>query len=382
MAKEKRKDKSRVVLRVGELQRNDGTYQYSWMDANHKRRYVYARSLDDLRAKEAQIEKDKSDGIKTEARYTTVNELYELWKVLKRGLKDNTFENYQYMYDTFVRPKIGQQRISTLKKSDVKRYYNYLADERGLKASTIDSIHTVLHQILDMAVNDDYIRNNPSDNVLRELKQSHVFKTEKRRGLTRPEQDLFLDYLKNTPKAQNWYPIFAVMLGTGLRVGEVTGLRWCDIDLEEGIIDINHTLVYYDHRTSEGKKGCYFNVNTPKTEAGNRQVPMLDFVKEAFLMEKEKQETLNKAIRRIIRDCNDEQLLKDTNAKVLLPHFSCHSLRHTFTTRMCEAGVNVKVIQDALGHKDISTTLNIYTDVTKELKRSEFEGLDLYFKNE
>lgn len=66
----------------------------------------------------------------------------------------------------------------------------------------------------------------------------------------------------------------------------------------------------------------------------------------------------------------------------LLPHFSCHSLRHTFTTRMCEAGVNVKVIQDTLGHKDISTTLNIYTDVTKELRKSEFEGLDSYFKNE
>lgn len=94
------------------------------------------------------------------------------------------------------------------------------------------------------------------------------------------------------------------------------------------------------------------------------------------------QATLNKAIRRIIRDCNDEQFLKDENAKVLLPHFSCHSLRHTFTTRMCEAGVNVKVIQDTLGHKDISTTLNIYTDVTKELRRSEFEGLDSYFKNE
>ena len=76
------------------------------------------------------------------------------------------------------------------------------------------------------------------------------------------------------------------------------------------------------------------------------------------------------------------RLLKDENAEVLLPHFSCHSLRHTFTTRMCEAGVNVKVIQDALGHKDISTTLNIYTDVTKELRKSEFEGLDSYFKNE
>lgn len=92
------------------------------------------------------------------------------------------------------------------------------------------------------------------------------------------------------------------------------------------------------------------------------------------------QATLNKAIRRIIRDCNDEQFEKSEEPEVLLPHFSCHSLRHTFTTRMCEAGVNIKVIQDALGHTDISTTLNIYTDVTKELKTSEFKGLDNYFK--
>lgn len=315
------------------------------------------------------------------------------------------------MYETFVRNQIGSKTVSSLKKTDIKRFYNYLADERHLKPATIDNIHTVLHQILDMAVDDDYLRNNPSNNVLKELKQSHCFQTEKRRALTRPEQELFLSYLKNTPSASLWYPIFAVLVGTGLRVGEATGLRWCDIDLDEGIINVNHTLVYYDHRTDGSKRGCYFNINTTKTPAGKRQVPMLDFVKEAFLMEKERQElldihceavvdgytdfiflnrfgqpqhqaTLNKAIRRIIRDCNDEQFLKDENAKVLLPHFSCHSLRHTFTTRMCEAGVNVKVIQDTLGHKDISTTLNIYTDVTKELRRSEFEGLDSYFKNE
>ena len=78
-------------------------------------------------------------------------------------------------------------------------------------------------------------------------------------------------------------------------------------------------------------------------------------------------------------NCNDKQFLESENPEVLLPHFSCHSLRHTFTTRMCEAGVNVKVIQDALGHKDVSTTLNIYTDVTKELRKSEFEGLELQF---
>ena len=410
MSATKRKDKLRVVLRKGEYQRANGTYNYSWTDSDGKRRFVYAKTLEELRIKEEQIAKDKSDGIKAEARYTTLNELFDLWKILKRGLKDNTFQNYTYMYDTFVRHIIGDNCVTKLKKSDIKRFYNYLADERCLKASTIDSVHTVLHQVLDMAVDDNYIRSNPSDNVLKELKQSHLTKSEKRMALTRPEQDLLLDFLKNSRIYNHWYPIFAVMIGTGLRVGEVTGLRWCDIDLENGIIDVNHTLVYYAHRTENSKQGCYFNVNTPKTTASNRQVPMLDFVKEAFIMEKDVQElldikceatidgytdfifvnrfgnvqhqgTLNKAIRRIIRDCNDEQFLKSDNPKVLLPHFSCHSLRHTFTTRMCEAGVNIKVIQDTLGHTDVSTTLNIYTDVTKELKRVEFEGLDRFFKN-
>ncbi len=131
---------------------------------------------------------------------------------------------------------------------------------------------------------------------------------------------------------------------------------------------------------------------------------MLDYVKEAFLKEKQFQEfnglhcksridgytdfifinrfgsvqhqgTLNKALRRIIRNCNDEQLLKGGRNPVLLPNFSCHSLRHTFTTRLVEEGVNIKVIQDVLGHKDVETTLNIYTDVTKELKLREFGNL-------
>ena len=73
-----------------------------------------------------------------------------------------------------------------------------------------------------------------------------------------------------------------------------------------------------------------------------------------------------KAIRRIIRDCNGEIIEGDANASILLPRFSCHSLRHTFATRMCEKGVNIKVIQDVMGHTDISTTMNVYTDVTKE----------------
>ena len=167
------------------------------------------------------------------------------------------------------------------------------------------------------------------------------------------------------------------------------------------MIDVNHTLVYYKHETN----GCYCNIHTPKTVNSVRKIPMLNFVKEAFLEERQYQQengirctatidgytdfvfvnrfgnpqhqgTLNKALRRITRDCNDEVLLTGKRNPVLLPPFSCHILRHTFTTRMCEAGVNVKVIQDTLGHSDVSTTLNIYADTTKALKKSEFANFE------
>ena len=94
------------------------------------------------------------------------------------------------------------------------------------------------------------------------------------------------------------------------------------------------------------------------------------------------QGTLNKALRRIIRDCNQEVLdkAKENEKVVLLPKFSCHTLRHTFTTRLCESGINIKVIQSVLGHSDISTTLDIYADVTKDLKKAEMEQFDDFMK--
>jgi integrase len=138
---------------------------------------------------------------------------------------------------------------------------------------------------------------------------------------------------------------------------------------------------------------------------------MIEEVREAFRMEKEYQEfnqlkcevtvdgytdfifinrfgnvqhqgTLNKALRRIIRDCNEYQLEKGGKNPVLLPKFSCHSLRHTFTTRLVEADVNIKVVQNVLGHADFKTTMDIYTDVTKELKQREFDDLEKKLKQQ
>ena len=220
------------------------------------------------------------------------------------------------------------------------------------------------------------------------------------------EDKLFFDYMLSHPKDTHWYPVFYVMANTGMRVGEITGLRWSDIDLKKGIIRVNHTLVYYNHRD---EKGCYFSINTPKTKAGEREIPMTEGVKQAFLMEREfqsqaeissksrvdgyddfifvnrygdvqNQGNLNKALRRMMRDCNDEILEKygADSDPVLLPQFSCHILRHTFATRLCESGANLKFIQSILGHADVSTTMNIYVDVTDALKKKEITAFDDY----
>ena len=201
---EKRKDKNRRVLKEGESQRKDGTYDYRWRTKDGKRHSIYAKTLDELREKEAAVLRDKSDGIRTEAKNTTLNDIFDMWAELKKGLKDNTFQNYKYMYNQFVYPDLGQLKVIKIKRSDIRRFYNMLADERNLKIATIDNIHTVLHQVLQLAVEDDYLRTNPSDNALKELKQAHNFETEKKKALTIQEQKVFMDFLEKNKQYNHW----------------------------------------------------------------------------------------------------------------------------------------------------------------------------------
>ena len=282
---ERRKDSKKRVLKEGEYQRSNGTYEYRWRSENGKRNNVSAKSLEELREKEAEIQRDRSDGIRSEARNTTINDIHEQWLQLKKGLKANTLVNYEYMYKMYVFPEFGKRKVGSLKKSDVRRFYNGLVDSQRLKVATVENIHTVLHQVLDFAVEDEYLRINPSDNALKELKQTHNLDSERRKALTAGQQKLLMDFLKNSEKYNHWLPIITVMVECGLRAGEATGLRWEDINLDTGEISVNHTLIYCSHR----EKGCLYGINTPKTEAGNRIVPMTPEVKAAFVQEREYQ---------------------------------------------------------------------------------------------
>lgn len=110
---------------------------------------------------------------------------------MRPELRDLQFRSYclgvklnQYMYNQFVYPDFGKLKITQIKRSDIRRFYNLLVDVRHVKIRTIENIHTVLYQVLNLAVEEEYLRNNPSSNAMKELKQTHNFEMEKRRALT------------------------------------------------------------------------------------------------------------------------------------------------------------------------------------------------------
>lgn len=398
-----RKDPKGRKLKDGESYRSDGRYQYRYSLGNGKRHIIYAKTLEELRKKEEEIKDNQRNNVKTNVARVTLNDIFELYMSGKTELKASTRTNYNYMYKNYVRDELGVRKITSIKYSDIKKFYNTLINDRGFKPNSMEIINTIIHPAFTLAVRDGYIRTNPSDGAMAEIKKSHNWEKPKRHALTVTEQQAFIDFVANSKTYNHWLPLFTVFLGTGCRVGEIVGLRWCDCDFEQGNISINHNLVY--RQSDEGK--CAFHVTTPKTSAGIRTVPMLKDVRKALLQEKKKQmaegfndteidgytgfiftnkvgyihnpQTINRAIKRIIRDHNNEEkeIAKlEKREPILIRDFSVHSLRHTFCTRFCENETNLKVIQEIMGHSDISTTMNIYAEATNDKKQEAFSQLE------
>lgn len=404
-----RKDNKGRVLRQGETQRQDGTYRYTYTDPFNKRRDIYAKDIVKLREREEKLKKDQLDGLDLYMVGTaTLNYVFDRYISMKYNLRSTTKSNYKYMYERFVRKGFGEKLIAEIKYSDVKHFYLYLLNEQKLQSNTVDTIHTLLHPTFQLAVRDEIIRKNPSDGVMAEIKRNIGKNKGIRHALTVEQQRAFLNYIANEPVFVHWLPLFVVLLGTGCRIGEVIGLRWQDLEYEKRVISINHSVVYYP---LDGTRKSIFQVSLPKTEAGIREIPMMDEVYEAFQQEYDYQketgfncteidgmtgfifcnrfgnvhnpQTINHAIKRILENYNAKEVIcakKERRQPIILPKFSCHHLRHTFCSRLCENETNLKVIQSVMGHANIETTMDIYAEATSEKKKEAIENLSHKFK--
>ena len=418
MATAKRTDARGRILKDGESQRPDGIYRYRYTDAYGKRHDVYSNRLVatdkvpkgskpdlSLREKEKQINRDLDDGIKAQVENSaTLNELFQLYMSTKTKLKESTRTNYIYMYEKYVQDALGSKKVKDIKYSTIYSFYSGLIDGLGFKPNSMEIIHSILHPVFRLAMRDEYIRMNPTEGAMSEIKRTYDWEKPKRIALTIPEQEMLIDFLNTSETYCRWKSIITFFLGTGCRAGEVIGLRWEDCDFEKKTISINHNTIY---RKYKGESESRFHITTPKTKAGIRMIPMLSDVKNALLAEYNLQQQIgfcdeiidgysgfifqnrfgsllssndiNRALERIYTACNNEERERAKEEKrppVLIRHFSVHNLRHTFCTRFCENESNLKVIQEIMGHADIETTMNIYAEATTEKKVESFANLE------
>ena len=400
-----RKDLRGRSLRKGEVQRaSDKRYMYTYTDPLGRRKFIYANDLTQLREKEEKLLKDQLDGLDIYvAGKATLNETFDRYISTKYNLRESTRSSYLYTYDHYVRETFGLKRIAEIKYSDVLQFYYHLLNQQGISLGTLDSVHCLLHPTFQLVVRDEIIRKNPTDGVMKEISRESGKNRGVRHALTIEQQRCFMEYIANHPIYYHWWPMFTILLGTGCRIGEALGLRWQDLDFENRVISINHSLVYYP---ANGSNKCVLRVSLPKTDAGIRTIPMLDIVKDAFEMLYEEQkengfneteidgmsgfifcnrfgsvpnpQTVNHTIKRIANNYNADEVVrakKEHRDPIILPNFSCHHLRHTFCTRLCENETNLKVIQSIMGHKNIETTLDIYAEATEKKKQESFENL-------
>lgn len=257
---------------------------------------------------------------------------------------------------------------------------------------TMELTQITLHALFKGAVENDYLQKNPAENLKLKRRDND---NEERRVLTRQEQKIFKEYAKNTL----YNNAYCLVLETGLRAGEVGGLKWSDVDFENGVINVQRTILQ-----DAQKGGFYFG--TPKTKKSKRKIPLTNEAVSILNNQKMLQcklrmksknwnsywdglvfttvngnpvgaSTFRSMMIRIVKNINfDRQYNAQNGLYEEFQHCYMHSLRHTFATRCIENGVQPKTLQKILGHSTLSTTMDLYVHVTDEQIFSEMNKMN------
>ena len=382
-----RKDSKGRRLATGESQDKDGRYRYKYNDVFGKRKSVYSWRLTEsdpypkgkrkdisLREKEKEVEKALRNAVATNGGNMTVLELVQKYISQKRGVKHNTQANYNFVINVIKKEDFGAKRIDTIKLSDAKTWLIKLQDD-GRWYSSIHSIRGVVRPAFQMAVDDDLINKNPFEFQLATVV---VNDSVTREAITRKQQREFLRFIKADKHFCKYYDGIYILFHTGLRVSEFVGLTINDIEFDKERIKVDHQL----QRTRNMK----YEILTPKTEKGERYVPMQKDVADCFrrIIQNRKHPKIEPMIDGysgfLFLDKNDmpmvalhwekyfQHIREKYNSiyKVQMPCITPHVCRHTFCSNMAKSGMNPKTLQYIMGHSDIGVTLNTYTHLQFE----------------
>ena len=392
---EKRRDNKNRILHDGEFQQSDGRYRFSYRDLRGERKCVYSWRLDkndptpkgkkrdlSLREKERQVEQDLFDEIIPEGGHYTVLSLCERYVSLKTGVRKSTRTGYKTVINILKKDSMGSRRIDTVKLSDAKAWLIKLQLVDGRSYSSIHTIRGVLRPAFRMALEDDLIRKNPFDF---ELSSVIVNDSVTREAITRETERNLLRFIKEDRHFCRYYDAIYILLNTGLRISEFCGLTKSDINFKDMTIRVERQL----QRGSD----MQYIIEKPKTECGNRFVPMTPEVADCFKNIIKNRETprvepmIDGVVGFLCLDKNDMPMVSlhwekymqhirekyNSIYKIQMPRVTPHVCRHTFCSKMAKSGMNPKTLQYIMGHSDISVTLNVYTHVSVDDAKEEMK---------
>ena len=368
----------------GICQRKDGIYMGRYTDMYGKRKAIYNKSLAQLKRDLKQLQAYAEYG-KSVKENLTLDKWYERWMEIykKPSVRGDSISQYAIVYRKSIGPYLGFMQIKDINKSHVQELIN-IAAEHGYKYERQNKIKIIMRDMMQRALEDGLVFKNPVSGI-RLLADRNI----KARSLTICEQEKFFEACKGT----FYENAFRVAVNTGLRPGELFALTRNDIDFERGVIRVRKTLVYQKYLDDNRKE---FHIEPPKTPQSNRDVPINSecrtyLIKQLELKKivsskspKEQNDFLfttkfntplnaqifNQGIHAVIRDMN-----------LLLPaddqfqNFSGHRFRHTFATRLFDAGVEPKVVQEYLGHATLKMTMDLYTHVTEDRAKTDIEKI-------
>jgi integrase len=287
--------------------------------------------------------------------------------------KESTFARYKSKTNQILKQFSGQ-KITQIHRIDIQRYINELADSYSL--STVSKSKIILKQIFDYACKNDFLSKNPCSYI--KIPACKI-KPKPKAYMEKEELFKFLNYAKCNCDSI-FFTIFMTLAYTGMRCGELSALRWSDVDFKEKIISITHTL-YYTNKNQ-------YKLTLPKTRRSMRKISISD-----ELVEELKRHQYQQKLFRILNantysdknfvfaDKNGIPLFnyaiynkcKSISQKLGLNNIHPHSFRHTHTSLLAEARVSLEVIQERLGHSNDSITKEIYLHITQNLKSEAAE---------
>lgn len=352
-----------------------------------KRKVFYGNTKNEVVDKIANFKaKQNLDDIPADDKITLQEWFYNyLFQFRIHDMKPSTFDRYYGIYNNYVlNSPIGKRKLIDLRTIDFQKYYTVLLKEKAV--SNVKSINRYISTCINEAVRQGYINKNYTVNVrLPKTEESETINV-----LSIQDQRKFIEYIKNNDvELKNF---FILALGTGMRQGEIMGLKWNDINFKTKTITITRSLKKVTFINADGSRRSEYIEQTPKTKSSIREIPISESVLKC-LKDQEKIQKLNKLYVDNTLYINSDYVFTDKIGNTIDKnkpnrHFRAileklditpikfHSLRHTFATRLFEKNIPVKTVQSLLGHKDINTTMNIYTHVMKEQKEKAINILD------